>query len=66
MPKRPAFPVLRDAMKKKKTRREVFLSEMEAVVPWGWSAPIFIEVQRCPPVSNEGTPQTLINSLGNA
>jgi IS5 family transposase len=35
MPKQPAFPVLRDAMKKKQTRREVFLSEMEAVVPWG-------------------------------
>jgi IS5 family transposase len=34
MPKQPAFPVLRDAMKKKQTRREVFLSEMEAVVPW--------------------------------
>ena len=24
MPKQPAFPVLRDAMKKKQTRREVF------------------------------------------
>lgn len=35
MPKQPAFPGLRDAMKKKQTRREVFLSEMEAVVPWG-------------------------------
>lgn len=35
MPNQPAFPVLRDAMKKKQTRREVFLSEMEAVVPWG-------------------------------
>jgi hypothetical protein len=35
MPKQPAFPVLRDAMKKKQTRREVFLSDMEAVVPWG-------------------------------
>ena len=34
MPKQPAFPVLRDAMKKKQTRREVFLSEMEAVA-WG-------------------------------
>ena len=34
MPKQPAFPVLRDAMKKKQTRREVFLSEMDAVVPW--------------------------------
>ena len=35
MPKQPAFPVLRDAMKKKQTRREVFLSEMEAVVHCG-------------------------------
>jgi IS5 family transposase len=35
MPKQPAFPGLRDAMKKRQTRREVFLSEMEAVVPWG-------------------------------
>jgi IS5 family transposase len=35
MPKQPAFPGLRDAMKKKQTRREVFLAEMDAVVPWG-------------------------------
>ncbi|RBI68396.1 IS5 family transposase [Roseovarius sp. TE539] len=34
MPKQPAFPGLRRAMKKKQTRREKFLSEMEAVVPW--------------------------------
>lgn len=34
MPKQPAFPGLRDAMKKKQTRREKFLSDMEAVVPW--------------------------------
>ena len=32
MPKQPAFPGLRDAMKKKVTRREQFLAEMEAVV----------------------------------
>ena len=35
MPKQPAIPGLRDAMKKKVTRREQFLTEMEAVVPWG-------------------------------
>jgi IS5 family transposase len=35
MPKQPALPGLRDAMKTKRTRREVFLAEMEAVVPWG-------------------------------
>ena len=35
MPKQPAFPSLRDAMKKKQTRREQFLAQMEAVVPWG-------------------------------
>ena len=35
MPKQPAFPGLRDAMKKKLTRREQFLAEMEVVVPWG-------------------------------
>ena len=35
MPKQPAFPGLRDAMKKKQTRRELFLLEMDAVVPWG-------------------------------
>lgn len=35
MPKQPAFPGLREAMKKKMTRREQFLSEMEAMVPWG-------------------------------
>ena len=35
MPKQPAFHGLRDAMKKKVTRREQFLAEMNAVVPWG-------------------------------
>jgi len=35
MPKQPAFPGLRDAMKKKITWSEQFLAEMEAVVPWG-------------------------------
>jgi hypothetical protein len=35
MPKQPAFPGLRNAMKKKVTRREQFLAEMDAVVPWG-------------------------------
>lgn len=34
MPKQPAIPGLRDAMKKKVTRREMFLTEMDAVVPW--------------------------------
>jgi len=34
MPKQPAFPGLRHAMKKKQTRREKFLGEMEVVVPW--------------------------------
>jgi len=34
MRKQPAFPGLRHAMKKKRTRREKFLAEMEAVVPW--------------------------------
>ena len=33
MPKQPAFPCLRAAMKKKQTRREQFLAEMEVVVP---------------------------------
>ena len=35
MPKQPAFPGLRDAMKKKQKRRELFLAEMDLVVPWG-------------------------------
>jgi IS5 family transposase len=35
MPKQPAFPGLRDAMKEKVTRRELFLAEMDAVVPRG-------------------------------
>ena len=35
MAKQPAFPGLRDAMKKRVTRRAQFLAEMEAVVPWG-------------------------------
>ncbi|PWE26515.1 IS5 family transposase [Pararhodobacter marinus] len=34
MPKQPTIPGLRDAMKKKVTRREQFLAEMDAVVPW--------------------------------
>ena len=34
MPKQPAFPALRQSMKKKQARREKFLAEMEAVVPW--------------------------------
>ena len=34
MPKQPAFPSLTQAMKKKVTRREQFLAEMDAVVPW--------------------------------
>ena len=34
MPEQPAFPSLRDAMKKKLTRREQFLAEIEVVVPW--------------------------------
>ena len=34
MPKQPAIPGLCDAMKKKVTRLEQFLAEMDAVVPW--------------------------------
>ena len=34
MPKQPAFPGLRQSMKKKQTRREKFIAEMDAVVPW--------------------------------
>jgi len=34
MPKQPAFPGLRQSMKKKQTRREKFLAEMDVVVPW--------------------------------
>lgn len=34
MPKQPAIPGLRHVMKKKLTRREQFLAEMDAVVPW--------------------------------
>jgi transposase, IS5 family len=35
MAKQPAFPSLKTAMKKKQTRREMFLAEMDVVVPWG-------------------------------
>ena len=35
MPKQPAFPGLKHAMKKKLTRWEVFFSEMDTVAPWG-------------------------------
>jgi hypothetical protein len=31
----PSLTGLRDAMMKKRTRRELFLAEMDAVVPWG-------------------------------
>jgi hypothetical protein len=34
MPKRPSIPGIRDAMKKKVTRREQFLAEMDVMVPW--------------------------------
>ncbi len=34
MSKQPALPGLRDAMKKKVTRHEQFLAEMDAVEPW--------------------------------
>lgn len=34
MPKQPAIPGFRQSMKKKQTRRETFLAEMDAVVPW--------------------------------
>ena len=46
MPKQPAFPSLRDAMKKKVTRREQFLAEMDAVVPCGGSLGSFSETDR--------------------
>lgn len=35
MPKQPSIPSLKHAMKTKQTRRERFLAEMDAVVPWG-------------------------------
>jgi len=35
MPKQPAFSGFRDARKKKQTRQELFLAEMDAVVAWG-------------------------------
>lgn len=35
MPKQPAFPGLLDALKKKQTRRELFLAEMDVMVPRG-------------------------------
>ena len=34
MAKQPAIPGLRDAIKKKVTRRETFLMDMDAVMPW--------------------------------
>lgn len=34
MPKQPSFPSVTQAMKKTRTRREQFLSEMDMVVPW--------------------------------
>jgi len=33
LPKQPAFPGLRDAMKKKVTRREQFPTEMDSALP---------------------------------
>jgi hypothetical protein len=37
MLKQTTFPVPRDAMKEKQTRRELFLTEMDAVAPWSRS-----------------------------
>ena len=34
MSKQPAIPGLHEALKKKETRREQFLAEIDAVVPW--------------------------------
>jgi hypothetical protein len=34
MPKQPAIPSLRYAIKSKVTRREMFLMEINAIVPW--------------------------------
>jgi len=35
MPKQPAFPDLKHAVKKTQARREQFLTDMDVVVPWG-------------------------------
>lgn len=52
MRKQLAFPSLRDAMKKKVTRREQFLTEMEAVVPWAQLLALI--VPHCPKAGPKG------------
>ncbi len=49
MPKQMTFASLAHATKKKVTRREKFLSEKEAVVPWSW-----LLVLMRTPLSDEG------------
>ena len=55
MPKQPAFPGLRDAMQKKQTRRALFLSEMDAVVPW--VRLLALIAPHYPTAGGSGTPQ---------
>ena len=52
MPKQPAFLSFRDAMKKKQTRRERFLAEMDAMVPSGHLLALI--VPHCPKVGPKG------------
>ena len=52
MPKQPAFLGLRDAMKKKLMRRELFLAEMNAGVPWG--RPVALIAPHYPKVGPKG------------
>jgi len=62
MPKQPVFPGLRDAMKKKQTRRELFLFEMDAVVPWGRLLALI--APHCPKVGPKGgRPPMLLETM---
>jgi hypothetical protein len=46
MPKQPAFPCLTHAMKKKRTLRELFLAEIDAVAPWIWLLGLIEDIRR--------------------
>ncbi len=60
MPKQPAIPGLRDALKKKLTRREKFLTEIDEVVPRVRSEP-----PKPPSSRNVGAAEAVAQTLQN-
>jgi len=65
IPKQPAFPSLRDALERRQTRREQFLAEMDAVVPW--TRPPALSAPHCPKAGRKGgrppmPPETMLRA----